>query len=104
MKMKKFINSPETITDEELTGLGASPEVTAYVQGEVAYAKGEYAQAETDFQSALDQARDDALIRRCCLSLAETYRDGAGQIADSYTKGIDFINAALARPQLHGAL
>ena len=49
---------------EELTGLGASPEVTAYVQGEVAYAKGEYAQAEADFQSALDQARDDALIRR----------------------------------------
>ena len=87
---------------EELTGLGASPEVTAYVQGEVAYAKGEYAQAEADFQSALDQARDDALIRRCCLSLAETYRDGAGQIADSYTKGIDFISAALARPQLQG--
>ena len=95
------IDGAETVL-EELTGLGASPEVTAYVQGEVAFAKGEYAQAESDFQSALAQAEEDALIRRCCLSLAETYRDGAGQIADSYTKGIDFITASLARPQLQG--
>ena len=95
------IDGAETVL-EELTGLGASPEVTAYVQGEVAFAKGEYAQAESDFQSALAQAEEDALIRRCCLSLAETYRDGAGQIADSYTKGIDFITASLAQPQLQG--
>ena len=28
MKMKKFINAPETITDEELTGLGlAYPDI-----------------------------------------------------------------------------
>ena len=95
------VDKAEEILDQ-LTGLGAAPDVTAYVQGEVAYVKGDYVQAETYFQSALAQTSDNSLIRRCCLSLAETYRDGAGQIADSYTKGIDFINSALARPQLQG--
>ena len=33
MKMKKFINAPETITDEELVGLGlANPDIL-YVDG-----------------------------------------------------------------------
>lgn len=87
----------------QLTDLGASPAVTAYVRGEVDYARGDFVQAETEFLSALDLTEEDALIRRCCLSLAETYRDGAGSMENAYTKAIDFITAALARPQLQGS-
>jgi len=33
MKMKKFINSPETVTDEELEGLGLSNQDIIRVEG-----------------------------------------------------------------------
>ena len=91
---------------EQLTGQGASPEVTAYVQGEVAYAREDFSQAEESFQSALslaETAEDDALIRRCCLSLAELYESDAWRLLHGSTDAVDFISRALSRPQLQGS-
>lgn len=39
MKMKKFINSPETVTDEELEGLGLSNPDIIYVEGHMVISK-----------------------------------------------------------------
>lgn len=85
-----------------LEGLGANPDVTAYVQGELAYAQKDYAGAEKSFLSALDQTKSDALVRRCYVSLAETYRDGGAAIPDANAKEIALIQKALSVVQLQG--
>lgn len=59
----------------QLQGGGANPDLTAYVQGEVYYAQKNYLAAESAFQSALEQADSDALIRRCYLALGNVYQD-----------------------------
>lgn len=87
---------------EQLESLGAYPDTTLYVRGEIAYAKGEYNGAEEAFLSALAETKDDLLIRRCYISLAETYRDGANNISDSYSKAIMLIEEGLTLPQLAG--
>ena len=80
-----------------LEGQGGASQVTAYVQGEMAYACKEYLRAEEYFLSALEGADTDALLRRCYLSLAETYRDSM-----AYEKSILLIDQGLSRPQLSG--
>lgn len=62
---------------ESLSGKGAHPDVTTYVQGEVSFARKDYLAAETAFLSALEQSRTSALTRRCYLSLGDLYRDCA---------------------------
>lgn len=61
----------------KLKDKGASPEATAYVQGEVYLAMEKYAEAERAFLSALDETKDRALLKRCYISLGELYRDCA---------------------------
>lgn len=85
-----------------LTGRGANPDVTQYVQGEVYYARGDYSLAEESFLKALAETDSDTLIRRGYISLAETYRDGAAQIEDANTKLIALIQKALSVVQLQG--
>ena len=80
---------------DQLAGRGGTPEATQYVSGELAYARQDYAAAETEFLQVLDQTDDSALIRRCYLSLAETYRDSA-----QYDKSIQLIQQALSRTDL----
>lgn len=87
---------------EKLEGLGANPDVTAYVQGEIAYAGGDYTAAESHFLSALEKTDSDMLLRRCYISLAETYRDGGDVIGNANAKEIDLIETALSLVQLQG--
>ena len=83
-----------------LEGKGANPDVTSYVQGELAYTQREYAEAEAFFRSALRETESDTLLRRCYISLAETYRDSGKTIEDANSKEIQLIQEALSRVQL----
>lgn len=87
---------------ELLEGRGANPDVTAYVQGELAYAKEDYASAESYFLDALGRTDDDTLVRRCYISLAETYRDGGAVIENAGGKQIGLIEQAVSLVQLQG--
>lgn len=62
---------------ENLTELGAHPDVTYYVQGEVYLAQENYLDAQDAFLSALEQSESSALTRRCYLSLSALYRNCA---------------------------
>ena len=64
----------------DLTGKGANPDVTTYVQGEVYYAQEDYLAAESAFLDALEQSGSDALTRRCYISLGDLYRDCAALV------------------------
>lgn len=86
----------------QLQGRGANPDVTAYVQGEVYYAQEDYLAAESAFQSALEQADGDALIRRCYLGLGEVYRDcaalvrtGNSPIEKPASKSVEVLSQAI---------
>ncbi|MEG1683881.1 MAG: protein kinase, partial [Oscillospiraceae bacterium] len=87
---------------DALVGKGATPDVTDYVRGEVFYAQGAYVDAEQAFLSALKITESDHLLRRCYLSLAETYRDGTAVIADAVSREISLLDTALRLPQLQG--
>lgn len=87
---------------ELLEGRGANPDVTAYVQGELAYTKEDYASAESYFLNALGRTDDNTLARRCYISLAETYRDGGAVIENAGGKEIDLIEQAVSTVQLQG--
>lgn len=87
---------------DRLEDMGANADVTAYVQGELAYAAKDYAAAETHFRTALEQAENASLLRRSYIALAETYRDGGSAIDGAVQKEIDLINTALARVELQG--
>lgn len=62
---------------QQLSGQGADPDVTQYVQGEIDMAQEEYASAETAFQTVMDQTDKPTLVRRCAMSLGDLYRDCA---------------------------
>ena len=91
----------------QLTGQGAHPDVTQYVQGEVYFAQEDYQSAEAAFLSALNQAETDALTRRCYVSLGDLYRDcaalarvGNSPIRNPATKSAELLSAAVAREGL----
>lgn len=87
---------------DRLEDMGANADVTAYVQGELAYAARDYAAAETHFRKALDTTENASLLRRSYIALAETYRDGGAVIANAGGKQIDLIRTALGRVELQG--
>ncbi len=70
------IKRAERVLDK-LTGQGARPDVTQYVQGEVYFAQEDYLAAESAFLDALEQTGSSALTRRCYISLGDLYRDCA---------------------------
>ena len=86
----------------QLEGLGVNPDVTDYVQGELAYAAKDYAAAETHFLQVLDRTESDTLLRRGIIALAETYRDGARVIGNAGEKEIELLEDALTMVQLQG--
>ena len=88
----------------DLTGRGADPAVTTYVQGEVWYARQDYLSAESAFLEALEQSGGGALARRCYLSLGELYRDCAAlvrvnqsPIACPATRSAELLSAAVVQ-------
>ena len=92
---------------ESLSGKGAHPDVTTYVQGEVSFARKEYLAAETAFLSALEQSRTSALTRRCYLSLGDLYRDCAAlarvnesPIPHPATKSAELLSGAVVQEGL----
>lgn len=92
---------------EDLTGKGAHPDITQYVQGEVYFAKGDHLAAETAFLDALEQAGTAALTRRCYISLGDLYRDcaalariDASPIKYPATKSAELLSAAIVQEGL----
>ncbi|MBQ2995310.1 MAG: protein kinase [Peptococcaceae bacterium] len=86
----------------QLIALNAEAPEVLYVRGELAYAKSEYLNAEAYFLDAMSNIdENDALQRRCYLSLAETYRDGGSAISSARTKQIDLLNNALSQAKFH---
>lgn len=92
---------------ESLSGKGAHPDVTTYVQGEVSFARKDYLAAETAFLSALEQSRTSALTRRCYLSLGDLYRDCAAlarvnesPIPHPATKSAELLSGAVVQEGL----
>ena len=97
------VDEAETVL-EDLTGKGAAPDVTTYVQGEVYYAQEDYLAAEAAFLEVLDQAQTDSLIRRCYISLGDLYRDCAtlvrvnrSPIAYPATKSAELLSSAVVQ-------
>lgn len=97
----KQISEAERIL-QDLTGQGAHPDVTEYVQGEVFLAQEEYLQAESAFLSALEQAESDGLTRRCYVSLGDLYRECAAlarvensPIVSPATKSAELLSQAV---------
>ena len=67
-----------TAADEVLQRMfdaGADEDVTTYVQAEVDFALEKYLEAESGFETVLEETEDIALQKRCLRSLAEVYRD-----------------------------
>lgn len=92
---------------EQLTGQGANPDVTQYVQGEVYYAQEKYLEAEDAFLKALEQSETLALSRRCYVSLGDLYRDcaalvrtDASPIAYPATKSAELLSSAVVQEGL----
>ena len=86
----------------QLIALNAEAPEVLYVRGELAYTKSEYLNAEAYFLDAMSNIdENDALQRRCYLSLAETYRDGGSAISSARTKQIDLLNNALSQAKFH---
>lgn len=92
---------------KQLQGRGATQDVTAYVQGEVYYAQKEYVDAESSFLSALEQTKDNALAKRCYISLSNLYMDcsalarsGNSPIQAPATKCVKFLSEAVAKDAL----
>ena len=92
---------------ETLSGQGARPDVTQYVQGEVYYAQEDYLSAEAAFLSALEASEFPALARRCYVSLGDLYRDcaalarvNASPISHPATKSAELLSAAVVQEGL----
>lgn len=95
------LQEAETVLNQ-LIAQNADDSEVLYVRGELAYVKKEYLQAEAFFLDAMNHAEEnDALQRRCYLSLAETYRDGASTITNTRTKQIDLLTEALSQAKFH---
>lgn len=91
----------------DLTGKGAHPDVTQYVQGEVYFAQKNYLEGETAFLNALEQAETAALTRRCYVSLGDLYRDcaalartGSSPIQEPATKSAELLSSAVVQEGL----
>ena len=91
----------------DLTGQGAHPDVTQYVQGEVYFAQENYLEAESSFLNALEQAETPALTRRCYVSLGDLYRDcaalartGSSPIQEPATKSAELLSSAVVQDGL----
>lgn len=91
----------------DLTGKGAHPDVTQYVQGEVYFAQKNYLEGETAFLNALDQAETATLTRRCYVSLGNLYRDcaalartGGSPIQEPATKSAELLSSAVVQEGL----
>ena len=91
----------------DLTGRGAHPDVTQYVQGEVYFAQENYLEAESAFLNALEQAETPALTRRCYVSLGDLYRDcaalartGSSPIQEPATKSAELLSSAVVQDGL----
>ena len=91
----------------DLTGQGAHPDVTQYVQGEVYFAQENYLEAESSFLNALEQAETPALTRRCYVSLGDLYRDcaalartGSSPIQEPATKSARLLSSAVVQDGL----
>lgn len=91
----------------ELTGKGAHPDVTQYVQGEVFFAQENYLEAEAAFINALEQAETAPLTRRCYISLGDLYRDCAAlarinesPIVNPATKSAELLSSAVVQEGL----
>ena len=91
----------------DLTGKGAHPDVTQYVQGEVYFAQKNYLEGEAAFLSALDQAETATLARRCYVSLGDLYRDcatlartGGSPIQEPATKSAELLSSAVVQEGL----
>lgn len=100
------VDQAEQVLDE-LTGKGAHPDVTQYVQGEVFFAQENYLEAEVAFLNALEQAETAPLTRRCYISLGDLYRDCAAlarvnesPIANPATKSAELLSSAVVQEGL----
>ena len=100
------INRAERVLNK-LTGQGAHPDVTQYVQGEVYFAQKDYLAAESAFLDALDQTGSSALTRRCYISLGDLYRDCAAlarvnesPIPNPATKSAQLLSGAVVQEGL----
>lgn len=89
---------------ERLTGLGAHPDVTRYVQGEVYLAQENYLDAEAALLSALEISESNSLTRRCYVSLSSLYRacaalfrNGTSPIDHPATRSVDLLSQAMAQ-------
>lgn len=90
-----------------LSGQGAHPDITQYVQGEVYYAQEDYLSAEAAFLSALEASESPGLARRCYVSLGDLYRDcaalarvNASPISRPATKSAELLSAAVVQEGL----
>ena len=90
-----------------LTGQGAHPDVTQYVQGEVSLAREDYLAAETAFLNALETSESLPLTRRCYVSLGDLYRDcaalvrvNASPIPYPATKSAELLSTAVVQEGL----
>jgi len=90
-----------------LIGLGAHPDVTQYVQGEVYFAQKDYLAAERAFLDTLEQTDAVALTRRCYRSLGDLYRDcaalarvNASPIDYPATKSAELLSSAVVQEGL----
>lgn len=99
-RLKRVDEAERILAD--LTGKGAHPDVTEYVQGEVYLAQDEYVQAEASFLSAMEQAETDGLTRRCYVSLGDLYREcstlartGGSPIPEPASKSAELLAQAV---------
>ena len=104
-RLGKIDQAEQALAD--LTGRGAHPDVTQYVQGEVYFAQENYLEAESAFRNALDQAETPALTRRCYVSLGDLYRDcaalartGSSPIQEPATKSAELLSSAVVQDGL----
>ena len=92
---------------ENLTDLGANPDVTQYVQGEVYLAQENYLDAEEAFLSALELSESNSLTRRCYISLSTLYRNcsvlartGKSPITKPSTRLVELLAQAVVQDYL----
>lgn len=92
---------------QQLSGQGADPDVTQYVQGEIDMAQEEYLSAETAFQTVMDETDKPALVRRCAMSLGDLYRDcaaldrtGNSPVSKPAEKAVQVLSSVMVQENL----
>ena len=104
-RMGKLQEAEAVLSD--LTASGVSSEATLYVRGEVSLAQEKWLEAEEFFLSVLDKTSTPAMIRRCCISLGDLYRNcaalvriNASPIPHPATKSVQILSAAVSQEAL----